>query len=185
MNRFAPLKKLVMNDLLVAVSHKHGRAFVRLKETGLDAKLKNVDIYDIHHDSIILKLDQAEQPKTLFKGENGERQRCDYVLVTIHDNKPLLVFIELKSKVVKDAEITRQFKGAECLIDYCNAALNRFHEQSNILSDCEKRFVVFYKPSIAKKRTRPTYPCPANKSPESHLKYPAPHNPSIKTLVSL
>lgn len=185
MNRFASLRDLLMTNLFETVSHKHGHTFVRLKETGVDAKLKQIDIYDIHQDSIVLKLDQVDQPSTLFKGEKGERQRCDYVLVTIYNNNPFVVFIEIKSKVAKNAEITRQFKGAECLMDYCNSALNRFHDQHNVMLACEKRFVVFYKPSIAKRRTRPVNPCPANKSPESPLKYPAPHNPSLNALVCL
>lgn len=184
MTRISVLRTLLMDNLVEPVSQKNGRCFVRLRETGADARLKRVDILDIPEGSVLVKLDGVDQPKSLFKGKYGERQRCDYLLVTVVNNRPFLVFFEMKTRVVKDSEVARQFKGAECLVDYCNAALNRFHGQDNLLDQCEKRFVVFYKPSLAKQRTRPVFPGNANNSPESPLKYPSPQNPSLMALVN-
>jgi hypothetical protein len=185
MTRFTPLKTLLMDNLVEPIAQKDTRFFVRLKETGPAAKLKRVDIFDIPEGSILIKLDQVRQPDTLFKGSLGERRRCDYVLVTDFDNHPVMVFIELKSRAVKDSEVTRQFKGAECLLDYCNSALDRFHGQNNLLGQCRKCFVVFYKPSVAKQRTRPVFSGNKRNSSESPLKYPSPRNPSLKALVNL
>lgn len=140
MKRFEPLKALLMDNLMSRAQTQHGRTFVRLKESGTDAKLKHVDIYDVDPDSILIKLDDADPPTTLFKGIKGERQRCDYVLVTVLENTTLLVFFEMKSRVAKDADITRQFKGAACLLDYCEAALNRFHDQPDLLAIVEPEF---------------------------------------------
>ncbi len=141
----AVLRSLLVDDLFGEVSEKDGRRFIRLKETGANAKLKKVDIYDIPADSLLIKLDKYKQPKSLFKGENGERKRCDYVLATAIDDRPLLVFMEMKSTTVKDSEIQRQFKGAECVLDYCDAVLDRFHGHDGVLRQCEKRFVILYK----------------------------------------
>ncbi|MDY0378825.1 MAG: hypothetical protein RBR01_10375, partial [Desulfobacterales bacterium] len=124
------LRSMLVDDLFGTISENNGRRFARLKESGDSAKLKQVDIYDVPKGSLLLKLDKCDQPKTLFKGKQGERQRCDYILVTSMDNNPMLVFIEMKSAALKIAEIERQFKGAECVLDYCDAILTRFHGQS-------------------------------------------------------
>jgi hypothetical protein len=179
------LRALLVDDLFGAISEKDGRRFARLKERGAEAKLKRVDIFDIPEGSLLLNLDQYEQPISLFRGEQGERQRCDYVLVTAMETVPLLVFIEIKSSILKNSEIQRQFKGAECVLDYCDAALDRFHGQNGFLRQFKKRFVVFYRPRLAKQRTRPTVPSKKNNAPELALKYPSPTCPSLKALVVL
>jgi hypothetical protein len=184
MNRFASLKNLLVNSLFRAVISEHGRYSVHLKENGKHAKLKHVDIYGVHKDSILLKLDDIQQMKSLFKGLNGERRRCDYVLITLLDEEPLLVFFELKSKVISRGDISRQFKGAMCLMDYCDSALHYFHEsQEHLLGQCEKYFVVFYRPSIAKQPTRFRCPERVGTNPDDPLKYASPHCPSLRSLV--
>ncbi len=179
------LLALLVDGLFGIISEKDGRRFARLQESGMEASLKRVDICDVPDGTLILNLDKYEQPKSLFKGKQGERQRCDYVLITALENQPFLIFIELKSKTLKNSEIERQFKGAECVMDYCDAALDRFHGQNGLLRQCQKRFVVFYRPHLAKQRTRPVIPSQKNDSPQRALKYPAPQNPSLKRLVVL
>jgi len=179
------LRALLVDEMFGVVSETDGRRFARLKESGAEARLKRVDIYDIPDGTVLLNLDMYNQPRSLFKGEQGERQRCDYVLITAMGNQPVLVFIELKSSALKNTEIERQFKGAECVMDYCDAALNRFHGQNGLLRQCQKRFVVFYRPRLAKQRTRPANLSRRNDSPERALKYPAPQNPSLRRLAVL
>jgi len=178
------IRELLVDDIIGEFGNDHGRSFARLRETGAEAKLKKVKVFDVPDSSILINLDRCEQPKTLFRNEKGQRQRCDYVLLTIFNNREFMIFIEMKSTTVKDTEVQRQFKGAECIMDYCNAALNRFHDQRNLLSAFQKRFVVFYKPrSIAKRTTRLQCPTQMNDTPEKAFKYPDPHNPSLKCLV--
>lgn len=181
----APLRALLAKDIVVEVSEMNGRGFARLHETGADAKLKQVDIFDVPENSVLLHLEQYEQPKSLFKGKKGERKRCDYVLVTAIGNRPLLLFIEMKSAKLETSELVRQFKGAECIMDYCDAALTRFHDQDRVLARCAKRFVIFYRPRLSKTRTRPVFPSKDNDSPEKALRYPAPRCPSLHALVAL
>ncbi|MDD3023143.1 MAG: hypothetical protein PHE26_04510, partial [Syntrophomonadaceae bacterium] len=94
----------------------------------------------------------------------------------------IILFIELKSTDLNDNEVKRQFMGAECALDYCNAALKRFHNQDCYFDSFDKRFVVFHKAgSIAK---RPTRAKALNNNVSSrYLKYPHPHEPSIRELV--
>jgi hypothetical protein len=179
------MKDLLVDDILGTLSEENGRCFAQLKEDAPDSKLKTVRIFDVSSGSIFINLDKFEQPKTLVKDERGQRQRCDYVLLTIWQGQPLMLFVEMKSKVAKDLKIQRQFKGSECIMDYCNAVLDRFHDQNNFLGCFLKRFVIFYRPRIAKRSTRLTGPSQRNDTPEKAYKYPNPANPSLKSLVVL
>jgi hypothetical protein len=182
MQRFSPLTDLLMDNLFVAMGVNNTLNYFRLKEPGAHATLKQVDIIDIPADSLLIKTDNIDQPCSLFKSDKGARKRCDYILITMWKGAPLLLFIEMKSGNACQSDINRQFKGAECLIDYCNAALDRFHDQNGVLQGLKKRFVVFYRPKLAKQRTRPALPT-GHTTPETAFRYPAPVNPSLKALV--
>lgn len=171
------MKDLLVGEILVPLRKEHGKCFAQLKEDAPDSKLRTVRIFDVSPGSILINLDKYQQPRTLLRNEKGQRQRCDYVLLTTWQKQPLMLFVEMKSKVAKDPGIQKQFKGAECVMDYCNAVLNRFHQQNDLLSPFLKRFVVFYKPTIAKRPTRLSGPARKNDSPENAYKYPDPINP--------
>ena len=178
------LRKLLVDDILDDIIHEHGICCsVRLRETGKEAKLKRVDIRGVPEKSVLIKLDAYDQPLSLFKGNKGERQRCDYILFTVLDGQGYTLFIELKSAKIKKTEYVCQFKGAECVVDYCHSALKRFHDHDK-LKTFNKRFVVFYKPRIAKQRTRPQSPA-GSITPEKALLYPSPHSLSLRSLIAL
>jgi hypothetical protein len=158
---------------------------VKLKETRKNADLREVTIMDLPNNSIVLNIEKFEQPKTLFKGKMGECKRCDYILILTDNKQKILLFVEMKSGRFNKAEVQQQFKGAECVIDYCDAVLDRFHSQNGLFKSYEKRFVIFYKPSLAKRTTQPFKMPAKNDSSERALKYPSPHNPSINTLLGL
>ena len=175
------LKNLFNENLIGAVGKKLGRNFVQLREEDAGAKLRNITIFDVSTDSVLVNLDKSNPPNSLFKKSKGMRKRCDYVLVTTVNQEQYLLFIELKSgKISRDVE--KQFKGAECVIDYCSATLSRFHDAENLFEGYKKRFICFYKPSISKKSTRPKLRM-NHSTPDKMWKYPNPINPSIKQLV--
>ncbi|MGC9196219.1 MAG: hypothetical protein ACP5IL_12305 [Syntrophobacteraceae bacterium] len=178
------MRELLVGEIIGSTGAEHGRCFAQLKEDAPGSKLKTVKILDVSHDSVLIKLDKFEQPRTLLQDGLGQRQRCDYVLLTVWQDKPLMVFVEMKSRTAKDAQIQRQFKGAECIMDYCNSVLKRFHGQADFMDCFQKRFIIFYKPGISKRRTRPSYP-PKSDTPERAYKYANPFNPSLGSLVSL
>ncbi len=179
------LKELFADNLHVSTFVEHGRNCVRLKETRKNAGLREVTIMDLPNDSIVLNIEKFDQPKTLFKGKNGECRRCDYILALAKENRRFLLFIEMKSGRFNNAEVQQQFKGSECVMDYCEAVLDRFHSQNGLLKSYEKRFVIFYKPSLAKRPTQPFRKPAKNDSPEKALKYPSPQNPSINILLGI
>ena len=178
------LRELLVADIHGEFVNDHGSHYARLRERAPGAKLRKVDIHGVPEDSILMKLDGYDQPASLFKDDKGQRQRCDYVLFTMVNGRGFALFIELKSAKVKKTEIIRQFQGAECVIDYCHAALKRFHNHDQLLNTFSKRFIVFYKPRVAKQRSRPKLSAD-NTSPQKAMKYPNPYNPSLKSLLAL
>ncbi len=179
------MRELLVDEIVSSAGAEHGRCFALLKEDAPDSKLKPVKIFDVSPNSVLIKLDKSEQPKTLLQEGRGQRQRCDYVLLTIYQDRPLMLFVEMKSRTAKKPEIQRQFKGAECIMDYCNSVLKRFHDQEDFLGQFQKRFIVFYKSGLTKQRTRPVLHPHKNDTPERAYKYPNPYNPPLKSLISL
>ena len=178
------LRELLVPDILGEVVEDHGVHCAMLRERSSGAKLKKVNINGVPRESILIKLDKYDQPSSLFNDDKGQRQRCDYVLFSVLDGKGFALFIELKSAKAKKSEFIRQFKGAECLIDYCHSVLKRFHNHDQLLNNFTKRFIVFYKPRIAKHRTRLKFST-GNNSPEKAMMYPSPQNPSLKSLLGI
>lgn len=182
-----PLKELLINEIVqIDFPKKSGRSIAKIKECDTGAKLKEVEVYDILSGSVLIRLDKCRQPDSIFKETLGQRKRCDYVLVSHHNNIDFILFIELKSNRLGRLKIVQQFKGAECLIDYCDAALNRFHNQQDLLKGHKKRFIVFYKKLVNKRPTKyPPPPPRKSDSPEKALEYANPQAPSLSQLVTL
>jgi len=182
------LKTLFQDDLFGSFGNTYGRYFAQLKEDDVSAKLKNIKIFNIEHDSLLIKIDKTKPPNTLFKNTKGERKRCDYLLITKRNSKYYLVFIEIKSAKLNNNHIIKQFKGAECIVDYSSAILRRFHDKPNFFNTFDKRFVCFYKPNIPKRTTRPIKNSSKpnsgkNTTPEKMLIYSDPICLSISELI--
>lgn len=165
------------------IREANGRRYVRLKELAPDAKLKHVDLYDLPVESMLLKLDLSSPPNSLFKGTKGECKRCDYLLITHFNDRKILLFIEMKSRSFKEGDVVKHFKASECITDYAASVLKRFFSLSSFFDDYEKRFVVFYKRPVAKSHLRPSNGGNRNKTPETMLKYPSPHAPTLSALL--
>lgn len=178
------LRRLLVESIIGEIVFENGARHVYLKETSHEAKLKSVIIRHIPEKSLLVKLDGYKQPVSLFSGSKGERKRCDYILFTLIDGKGYALFIELKSKTLKKTEYAAQFKGAECVIDYCHAALKRFYNYHRLIESFNRRFFVFYKPpSIAKQRTRLKLTS-GNTSPDKAMHCPV-SDLSLKKLLAL
>ena len=183
------LTQLFLDDIIVNISQKDGRYFVRLKEQGKDAKLRQVDIYGIESDVILLNMDKYKNQQYVFKGQLGENKRCDYLLLTEIHGKKIMLFIELKSKTFKNSEVIKKFKATECFINYCHDILNKFLN-NNSLKEYIKLYVLFYKHNTSKRRTRPKIlklTCHYS-NPEECFKYSSPSSQfslSLKKLIQL
>ena len=101
MESMEALRDLLVPDIQGDIVDNHGTYYAKLREGSSESKLKRIDIYGVPKDSILIKLDEYDQPITLFKNDKGQRQRCDYVLFSLVDGKGFVLFIEIKSAKVK------------------------------------------------------------------------------------
>jgi hypothetical protein len=140
------LQKLLISDLFGNIENQTAI----LKEDDISAKLKEVNIIDVPDNSILIKIDYGNTYNDIFRSDDGQRKRCDYLLITNGVHKRILLFIEMKSNELKEAEIIQKFLATECLLDYIVSMLNRFHKIDIDLGECKKRFVSFQKKRIPK-----------------------------------
>lgn len=128
-----------------------------LREDDSSAKLRRVDITNVPVDSMLIKMDdKATEPNTLFLEDAGQRMRCDYLLITkTNSGRKILLFIEIKSNTVDSEKVIQKFHASECLLDYIESMLGRFHHCHEIFNRYEKRFVLFQTRNLPKKATRP------------------------------
>ena len=138
------LEELLVDDLFGVISNKGGHHFAMLEEKDKKSKLKRINVVDVSSDAVLINLDLYKQPSTLFKGEKGECRRCDYVLVTKFKTKSIILFIEIKSLKLSDDDVIEQFKGAECVMDYCSSTIYRFHDKRGFPDKFNKCYVCFY-----------------------------------------
>lgn len=118
--------------------------------------------------TLAVRIDKAKVSH-LFQSGRGQLKRCDYVICTKIGGQKYLVFIEMKHKEHSGTEIIKQFKGAECLVDYIESVLQRFYGVES-LQKYEKRFVLFYKVPIHKRPTIPKKGQRKNNVPEQYTR---------------
>ena len=127
-------KDLCTESFIVEPYRSNGEYHVCLLEKDKNAKLTEVDVYNVPKDSILLAMHKysdlaiGDKMKKILKPASGVFKCCDYVLMSITKDKLHIVFIELKSMKVDSSEIKKQFKGALCFLDYCQAIIERFCE---------------------------------------------------------
>lgn len=151
-----------------------------LIEKSKDATLTDVMIKGLEN-GILLSCDKIKSD-TLYKGSDGPNKRCDYILI----NKEIIYFLELKSNK-KSNEIYRdecilKFKAVECLLDYIDSVISKFHNKQIQLNSLSKKFVLLYlKPSIAKTTTslKPHIANAINDKPENLLSIAVDNNSTI------
>jgi hypothetical protein len=111
---------------------------VTLTEKDKWAALQKLTIRNIPSNSILLKLDAyskfsiGNQLSTIINNEKDVFSCCDNLLITLTENKLYLIFVEMKSENFKPSAIKKQFKGATCFLDYCNAILEHFYDMQSI-----------------------------------------------------
>lgn len=180
------LRSLILDDLFTALLPKDGTYSAKLRENDPSAKLKVVFVNSLPCDAVVLHFDKCRdtRPRSLFKGGSGPLSCCDYVLLIQWANQRVALFVELKSKKLR--RITEKFKASECLLDYCDAALNRFFEQQRLLAQYRRGFIVFHLAPLNKRPTRPTIR-PEGESADQFLKYPnpSPQGVSLNELMRL
>ncbi len=181
------LKELITDNALVAIKvGSYGKPQATLIEPECeDHSEYSVDIANIPHDSIVIKLDTFPAPRHIFNCSKGECKRADYVIITNMNHKNLIVFIELKKGKGKTKEIIQQLKGSQCVVDYLKAIAKVFWKKADFLdARCyEYRFVSIHYIGTNKKPAFDSHFGGIHNQAERPLKILAPRNLQFKSLI--
>lgn len=166
------LDQIIKEDAKVDLFGNSGKKKVTLTET--HNINYSVTIQGIPDNSIVIKTDLFEAPKSLFNGKKGECKRCDYVIISDSKRKKVIVLIEMKGGSAKEIEVIEQLKGGKCLVKYCQQIGIEFWQQNDFLSNYDYRFISLKKININKKSTREKKQPKLHDSPENMLKISSP-----------
>ncbi|OQW94169.1 MAG: hypothetical protein BWK79_07270 [Beggiatoa sp. IS2] len=177
------LRKMIKDSARVEIVVENGKNQVTLIESHPDAKEVKVPIYGLPEETIVIKTDSFKSPDSLFKCENGECKRADFVIIAETNKKKVIICIEMKVKKDSEKEIIQQLTGTQCLIMYCQALGKTFWKEPDFLKDYVYRFVSIGNISIAKRKTRFSRTMPKHDRPDKLLKVDWPHHISFNILA--
>ena len=125
---FDILEALIRDEALASVKHSYGkRALVLTESESTPGSGYSLTVRDVPDDAIALKADAFPAPISIFRGDNGECKRADFVIIASDDGSKWVVYIEMKKGGGRtELEIIRQLRGAECLVAYCRAIGQKF-----------------------------------------------------------
>jgi hypothetical protein len=172
------LQKLLVDELFGNIEDQTAI----LQENDVSTRLKEVKITNVPNDSILIKIDYGQAYNNIFRSEEGQRKRCDYLLIAKRNKeRQTLLFVEMKSKTFKEDEIKQKFLASECLVDYIVSMLNRFHKKNFNQDKCKKRFVSFQQKRLDKK---PIRSAKDGTTPENYLSinFDSNNPPTLKSL---
>ena len=158
MNDIEILQDMLAYESKVELQHRPGRPSVELHDEKAGT---SVEIKGLPHDSIVIKPENFEVPRTVFQGLKGERKRADFVIVSIENAEKWIIYIENQAGNNKSTRhVIAQLKGAECFISYCKCIGKSFWESENFLDGYEYRFVSMANidSNRGTKKTRPYSP---------------------------
>ena len=168
------LRALIKEEALTPLEETgYDKKHVTLRESG-DSQNSNysVQIKGIPEDTVVIKADDFPPPDKIFKCEEGECKRADFVMIANTDQANWILYIEMTNKTTKsEKEIIRQLKGAQCFIFYCQEIGRTFWRQPGFLgANYQNRFISIKKIGLNKRPTtfRPQHGL--NDRPESMLK---------------
>lgn len=142
---------MIKDSAKVKIYKEYNKLRVSLKEPQCEDS--TLVINNLPEESIVIKADEFKSPSSLFKGENGELKRADYIIVSETDDDKVVLFIELKKTKDKEEEIIKQLKGSYCLFFYLKQIGIEFWDNDDFLSGYRYRFISFGHTSIRKNRT--------------------------------
>lgn len=150
---FSAVKEILNEKVIVAINQDKGS--VPLKEDDPQSKLKKVEIYGLHEDTIVFKLDykKIKKKSDYLSNKEGLHSGCDYVIVTRYKEKNFILFSELKSSI-KSRSIREsageQLRHSTPFIEYI-VSLLKIHYGLNF--EFKYHYIVFGLKRLNKKRT--------------------------------
>lgn len=172
-------KDIYVPSFIVHPYKKNDVRSIVLTEKDKSTKLKEIAINNVPDDTILLNLHQysalnlGEKLKIILDDAPGIFKCCDYLLISVLKGKAYLIFIEMKTNLkVKSIDygvVRKQFRGASCFIEYCNAIIEHFYNMPSIRSlELNLRYVLIAGAKLNKQPTRRAYS--KHVSPETFLK---------------
>lgn len=181
MSDYEILKNLIKPSACVSLEKNYGKFNVNL----IEAKEKDSSVYlrDVPFDCVVIKTDKFPSPDKIFKCENFECKRSDYVLIS--EEKKCILYIEIKKTKDTNQDIIRQFYGAISVMAYIKTA-GRLFFSDNFLNDYTSRYVAFtYARTICKRATTSDNFKRNHDKPENFYKVSNPSNVFYKHIVGL
>lgn len=147
------IKKLLNPDVLIDMDTLKG--ILRIKESGVDAKLKKVDIMGVNVNSTVaFKLDYYNQlTPYLNRSEKNINKGCDAIIFTQVNNQNHLLICELKSYAPKEVDFVAKMKNSSIFLECISALLRTFFPSD--LASFKKKYILFYLKKINKRTTLP------------------------------
>jgi len=168
---FSKYSDIYTQPFIVCPTEIDGEYSITLTENDKTATLKKLEIYNVPQKTILLPLHQYSELnvgntlKKIFIDEPGVFMCCDYIVITISDDKLYYIFIEMKSsKPSFNYDVRKQFKGATCFIEYSNAIMEHFYGITSLKSvPLNMRYYLIYQGTLNKKATKfEKYKCPSS-----------------------
>ncbi len=144
-----------------------------------------VEIHGLPHDAIIIKLDKFPDPGHFFNKERGECRRADYAIVTDTNGSKRLLVIEIKRENDQHNFLTQQFRGARCVLAYCEEVARQFYDCGDLFQGFEFRYIAFCRTCsrLRKQKTRPPMTGKRHDKPHLFMKIENPNHIQYNHLV--
>lgn len=173
------LAQLIKPAATVSLEKQYDKHYLTLTEPQAPDSL--VTVRNVPADTVVIKVDAFAAPDAVFKGEQGECKRADYVLIS--PERRTIIYIEVKRTRDGLEDIIKQLKGAQCFVNYCCDIGRTFWGEANFLQGYRHRFVSIGHTTIAKRRTRVGRSAPRHDNPATHLKIDWPHHVQFNQLA--
>jgi len=152
---FKNLKNIVAKNTLIELDIANLQ--ITIKEPDKVSKLKEVIVDGLNSSSCGIKFQKTKKQSNQFlNGHNKEgiNMGCDSILFLRHNNRTLIIFMELKSEKLKPKDYEKQLVSSWCFVKYLEKLLHEFYKDT-ILENVEYKYVLFYKGFIPKSVMRP------------------------------
>ncbi len=173
------LTQMIKENARVQPQDEYKKTVITLTEP--DAPDSTVTIYNSPSDVFVIKVDLFRSPSDIFKGDNGECKRADYVIIS--SSKRRIICIELKRTKSAWNDIVKQLKGAQCFVKYFQKIGKSFWQEQGFLDGYEYRFVSISH-IIKKRKTRITMSATSHQLPENAMKIDWPHHIQFNKLAA-
>ena len=143
MSDIAILKEMIQETATVSLENDlDGRNKVILREPKPPNYYVTIRGMPDDDNVIIINPEEFKSLDTIFKGNRGERERADFIIIADTGKKKVILCIEMKAgKGGEMKDIIAQLQGAQCFIAYCREIGKSFWDHPNFLKDYDCRFI--------------------------------------------